>query len=300
MRFSLVQDSRIGTRQINQDRVGHWQTAEALLMVVADGLGGHAGGEIAAQIALDIAGAMFTREARPRVGDPAAFLGRVVAGGHVAILREAARRGLGETPRTVLVACVVQGGHAHWLHVGDCRLYLMRAGQVIARTRDHSYVQQLIDDGRIREEAAASHPQRNLIMQCLGGDTRPNPGAAAAARLARDDVLLLCSDGFWGPLTHRHLVTTFLSRPLEQAVEELTVLAERRAGPRCDNVSLVAMAWGEEELAAAEPATVPSPETTVVQDFTATDPDFLRMSDQDIERAIADLRAALKKIPPAQ
>jgi serine/threonine protein phosphatase PrpC len=198
------------------------------------------------------------------------------------------------------VACVVQDGYAWWSHIGDSRLYLIRRGRIVTRTRDHSRVQQLIDSGRIREEAATSHPERNLLLQCLGSERPPRLEPAQTARLAKDDVLLLCSDGFWGPLTPRQLMTSFNSRPLDQAIAELAALAETRAGPQCDNVSALALAWGEDEVSAsAAPYTVPFHELpTDVQDFTATDPDFLRLSDADIDRAVDEIKAALRKNPP--
>ena len=286
----------MGGRANNEDRVGCWSTPGAALMVVADGLGGHLQGELAAEMAVGLFGAVFRREAQPRLADPAAFLARAMAASHAAILREAQQRDLPETPRTVIVACVVQDGHAWWMHVGDCRLYLIREGRIVTRTRDHTVVQRLIDEGRIREEAVASHPERNRLLQCLGGYFAPSPEAAERTRLAKGDVLLLCSDGFWGPLTQRQLLHALLARGLEQAVPELAELAETRGGPTSDNVSVLAMTWGEEELEPSGPA----PEITAVQDFTATDLDFMRMSDEDIEKAIDEIRAALRRNPSAQ
>ena len=221
------------------------------------------------------------------------LLARAFAAGHVAILREAERRSLPDSPRTVIVACVVQDGYVWWTHVGDSRLYLLREGRIVHRTRDHTVVQQLIDSGRIREEALASHPERNRLLQCLGGYQTPRPEPVERARLERNDIVLLCSDGFWGPLTQRQLLHVLLSRGLKDAVDELATLAEHRAGRECDNVSVLAMSWDEEAIAPAD-VTLPEPRTDT-QDFTATDLDFMRMSDADIERAIADLKLALRK-----
>ena len=296
MRFALAQATRIGGRANNEDRVGFWSTPGAALMAVADGLGGHLHGELAAEMAVELFGAVFRREAQPRLADPALFLARAMAAAHAAIQREAQRLDLPETPRTVLVACVVQDGHAWWMHVGDCRLYLIREGRIMSRTRDHTVVQQLIDQGRIREEAVASHPERNRLLQCLGGYLAPMPEEAQRMRLARGDVLLLCSDGFWGPLTQRQMLHALLARSLEDAIPELAELAEMRGGPMSDNVSALALTWGEDEVEPSEPA----PEVTAVQDFTATDLDFLRMSDEDIEKAIEEIRAALRRNAPPQ
>jgi serine/threonine protein phosphatase PrpC len=297
MRFTLAQDSRIGARRVQQDRAGYWRTQETLLMVVADGLGGHPRGEIAAELAVEHFAAAFGREGQPRLSDPAAFLAHGIEGAHADILQAAQRLGLHDMPRTVVVACVVQEGHAYWTHVGDCRLYILREGRVLVRTRDHTLVQRLVDAGRIREEAIASHPERNRLLQCLGGFQTPRPEPTARHRLAKDDVVLLCSDGFWGPLTQRQMVGGLLLKDPAQVLPELTSLAETRAGPQCDNVTALAMAWGEEELAADDSApTVPHYDLpTDVQDFTATDPDFLRLSEQDIEKAIAEIKAALRK-----
>lgn len=297
MKFSIAQDSRIGARRYNQDRLGHWATSDALLMIVADGMGGHLHGEVAAQVALESLAQDFMREANPKLADPDMFLFRGLARAHGAIVHEAQLRGLRETPRTVLVACVVQDGYAYWSHVGDSRLYLIRRGRVAIRTKDHSRVQQLIDKGHIREEAAPTHPERNILTRCLGSEHAPRLEPAASARLAKDDLLLMCSDGLWGPLTERQLLDGLRAKDLPQAVSGLGALAEARAGAQCDNVSVLAMTWGEGEIAPSdEPFTLPFHELpTDVQDFSASEPDFMRMSDEDIEREIAEIKAALRK-----
>ena len=244
---AIVQASSVGARETNEDRVGHWTAPDAVLLAVADGLGGHMHGEVAAQLAVDILGASFQGDARPKLEDPGQFFGRALAAAHAAILRETEKRRFAETPRTVIAACVVQDGHVFWTHVGDCRFYLLRTGRILARSRDHTVVQRLVDEGRIREEAAATHPHRNRLLRCLGGYQMPALEPVASARLTADDILLLCSDGFWGPLTQRQLMHALLSRPLAEAIPELVALAESSAGPECDNVSVVAMAWNQPE-----------------------------------------------------
>jgi PPM family protein phosphatase len=240
---TIVQASSLGAREANEDRVGHWSAPGAVLMAVADGLGGHLHGELAAQIGVDVLGAAFEGEARPKIADPEQFLPRALGAVHAAILRESERRRFLENPRTVLAACLVQDGHAFWTHIGDCRFYLLRAGQILARSRDHTVVQRLIDEGRIREEAAATHPHRNRLLQCLGGYQAPRIEPVAAARLAPEDIVLLCSDGLWGPLTAQQMIHSLFSRPLAEAIPELVALAETSAGPECDNISVVAMTW---------------------------------------------------------
>jgi serine/threonine protein phosphatase PrpC len=218
MKYSIFCDSRAGARSYNQDRVGYWSTGEALLMVVADGMGGHLNGEIAAQFALDHLAESFKRDAKPKLVNPDLFLFRSIGRVHVMLEQHARKLGLPETPRTVIVACVVQNGYAYWSHIGDSRLYLVRKGRVLTRTKDHTRVQQLLDRGRIREEAVARHPERNKVLQCLGGRKPPRLAPASSARLVKGDILLLCSDGLWGPLAQRQLLRSLMTKDLEPAV----------------------------------------------------------------------------------
>jgi serine/threonine protein phosphatase PrpC len=300
MKFSIEQESRAGSRSYNQDRVGHWSSGEALLMVLADGMGGYAHGEVAAEVTVRFLGSAFRAAAKPRLDNPEQFLTRAIGRTHAAIRRQAVKLALGATPCTTVVACVVQEGHAWWSWIGDSRLYLVREGSILARTRDHTLVQELVDGGALLEELVASHPDRNKLVQCLGGFEVPRLEPVASARLATGDIVLLCSDGFWGPLTQRQLLKGLLDGPPERAIRQLVALAEQRAGSQCDNVSVLAMQWQEGPIAAADgPRTMPFYDLpTEVQDFSATDPDALRMTEADIDGAIAEIRAALKKRNP--
>ncbi len=306
MKFTLFQESRIGKRPYQQDRFGHWQTKDALFLVVADGMGGHAHGEVAAQITVDCLSAAFRAEAKPAVPDPDQFLYRGIARAHAMVIHQTQRQGLSSdpanSPRTTVVACLIQGGYAYWSFVGDSRLYVIRDGRILTRTRDHTPVQMLIDAGRIREEAAATHPDRNKLLQCLGGPRAPRLEPTAHARLLPDDLVLLCSDGFWGPLTQRQLLMGVLGKDPKKAFPELMDLAETRAGPRCDNLTVLALRWQDKAVPApVEPATVPMEDPpTDVRDFTSTDPDFMHMTDAEIERQIAEIKNALKKHDPTR
>ena len=304
MKYTIFQDTRIGKRPYQQDRIAHWHTKDALFLVVADGMGGHAHGDVAAQIAVDCLGSAFNSEAKPKVADPDNFLFRTIGRAHAMILHQTQRQGLAEdqsnTPRTTVVACLVQDGYAFWSFVGDSRLYIIRDGRIVTRTRDHTPVQMLIDAGRIREEAAATHPDRNKLLQCLGGPRAPRVEPTAHARLAQKDIVLLCSDGFWGPLTPRHLLTGLLGKEMKKAFPELVALSETRAGPRCDNISVLAIEWHDKAVPApVEPHTVPMEDSRVdMRELSSTDPDFLRMSDADMERQIAEIKKALTKNEP--
>lgn len=270
MQFSIYQESRRGARRSNQDRIAYCYSKDALLMLVADGMGGHQHGEVAAQVAVQFITRAFRREAAPALPDPALFLRRAVSGAHDAIIGHAAERGLAEAPRTTCVACVVQAGSACWAHAGDSRLYHIRDGAILAQTKDHSRVQQLIDRGRIREEAFAAHPERNRIFNCLGSARPPQVELSEAVALRAGDILMLCSDGLWGPLSSKIISSAATKSGIMQAVPGLLDEAERRAGRECDNLSVVALGWEDDPRAAP--------------------PGYL--SDDGIERAIAGLRNA--------
>jgi len=300
MRFSIFQESRKGTRKANQDRTSYAYTRDALLMVVADGMGGHLHGEVASQIAVQLMTEAFQRESKPTLTDPSAFLQKTMLDAHYALQDYAKARDLVESPRTTCVACVVQNAMACWAHAGDSRLYHVREGRIQAQTRDHSRVQMLVDQGRVREEAVQNHPDRNKIFNCVGATARPQIELSKPMPLRQDDMLILCSDGFWGPLTGKLITATLMKRDLMSAIPALLDLAELRAGADCDNLSVVAMNWeGSQRAAGGEVSTQTLALDTVstqLGDFSQADNGDL--SDAEIERAIQEIRAAIRKHAP--
>ena len=297
MRFSIFQESRKGGRKSNQDRTSYAYTRDALLMVVADGMGGHLHGEVASQIAVQLLTEAFQREAKPMLPDPAAFLQKSILDAHFALGDYAKARNLIESPRTTCVACIVQDSMAYWAHAGDSRLYHVRDGRIQAQTRDHSRVQMLVDQGRVREEAVAAHPDRNKIFNCVGASARPQVELSKPAPLREDDTLLLCSDGLWGPLTGKLITATLMKIDLMKAVPALLDLAELRAGADCDNLSIVAMNWeGTHKAPGGEVSTQTlalDGISTQLGDFSKADSTDL--SDEEIERAIQEIRDAIRK-----
>jgi serine/threonine protein phosphatase PrpC len=282
MKCAIAQETHIGRRPSNQDRLGHWRTPESILLVAADGMGGHAHGEFAAALALRYLAAAFRLETTP-LAAPGAFLRKAALGAHAALLRDARARGLPDTPRTTVVACVVQQGWAWWAHVGDSRLYLVRHGAIAARTVDHTLVQQWVDEGALEPSQARRHPQRNRLLQCLGGVRTPHLGAVTAARLERDDVLLLCTDGFWEPLHDRQIVAGLESGTLAEGLARLAGLARERAGADSDNLSALALAWHDAAVplvAGAAPGPRPEPVDDTAR-IDTPDPDILRAMDED-------------------
>ena len=250
MKFAIYQDSVTGQRRSNQDRMGHCYTRESLMMMVADGMGGHLRGEVAAQLSLQAAASEFQAAARPVLPDPQAYLRSALRRGHRDILSHRLRESLPESPRTTAVVCVIQQGRAWWAHAGDSRLYLIRNGAVLERTRDHSKVQNLIDLGVLRPEEAEHHPERNMVLNCLGAPVDPSVETDGPVTLEPGDIILMCTDGVWAPLSQDALVRAMLAEPLEVSVPRLVRNAVDLAGPNADNATAVAMIWAPQEAAA--------------------------------------------------
>ncbi|MEP6783735.1 MAG: protein phosphatase 2C domain-containing protein, partial [Acidobacteriota bacterium] len=247
MQFTIFQESRKGARRINQDRIAYTYGRDTLLLVIADGMGGHAGGEIAAQICVRLFIERFQQEAKPVLRNPLAFLQDSMTRAHQALGSYANQFSMIETPRTTCVACVVQAGHAYWAHVGDSRLYLYRQGKLIAQTKDHSKVQYLVDQGIISAEEAATHPDRNRVFSCLGGVVDPVIDLGKRTQMRNADVLVTCTDGLWSVLSKDEISTWLTSTPILQTAPKMMNEAEARAGADSDNLSMIAVRWGADE-----------------------------------------------------
>ncbi|MBI5437077.1 MAG: serine/threonine-protein phosphatase [Nitrosomonadales bacterium] len=256
MKFAVYQASRTGGRKYNQDRVAYAYSDKALLLVLADGMGGHLHGETAAQIAIQIFMQAFAQAAQPRVPEPEEFLREVVRRAHEAITQYAREQHLGGNPGTTCVAALVQDGQVCWAHAGDSRCYLLRGGGTAAVTRDHSAVQQWADWGIIKPDEMKTHPDRNKITNCLGGvEDMFYVESTHAVPLQPGDVLLLCSDGLWGPLVDAEIAAAFSSAPLATALDQLMDKALLLGGAHADNTTAVVARWGDAED--EQPAPVP-------------------------------------------
>jgi protein phosphatase len=302
MQFSVYQQSHIGGRKVNQDRMGYSYTREALLLVLADGMGGHQRGEVAASIALQTMSSLFRSQATPYVKKPERFLEDAFQQAHEAIQRYAREQGMPDNPRTTIVACLVQHNCAVWAHCGDSRLYWLRRGQILARTRDHSHIEHLIAKGLADPSERNSHPDRNKLYSCLGASTPPKVELSHQASLEPGDVLLLCSDGLWGILPDTEIVHQLSTHTIVQAVPDMIGMATAIAGPRGDNTTALAIQWqGANDAPAPDDdsmvSTLMLPEGEVTtrlaeQPGAASLDDF---GDEDIEKAIAEIRDAIEK-----
>ncbi len=303
MRFTIYQESRVGGRANNEDRTTYCYSRDALLMVVADGMGGHHYGEIAAQIAVQTLADAFQREARPLLADPFRFLLKGMTNAHHAILDYTARHKLSDTPRTTCVACVVQDNVAYWAHAGDSRLFLMRDGRVMAQTKDHSRIRLLIEEGMITETQAAFHPDRNKIYSCLGSPTPPEIEFSRKTPLDHGDILLLCTDGLWGEISGDMMAVALKGTNLLQTIPMVLNQADAKGGPHRDNLSVVAVRWEdayvEEASSSISTQTMTQDEvTTRLEEFGRNPAYKSELSESEIEDAIEEIRNAIEKYNP--
>lgn len=298
MKFSVFQVSRKGGREKNEDRMGYSYTRGSGIFILADGMGGHPEGEVAAQLALQAISAMFQKEARPEVPDVNAFLEAALMAAHRQILRYAIEKGMLDTPRTTIVAAVVQAGAVSWIHCGDSRLYLVRQGELLARTRDHSFIEQHQSTG-----STAKLPDRfnrNVLFTCLGSPTKPVFDLTGPVVLQQGDKIMLCSDGLWGTLNDADITYDLSHKPVGEAVPDLVEKALRKAGDSSDNVTMIALEW---ETPEGFETTRGSISTDTISDgvFASTvqagwlDSGMEDLDDAAIERSIAEINEAIRR-----
>src|SRR5580704_12817689 len=234
--------SLLGGREENQDRVCIAVAEHAALLVVADGMGGHADGARAAQVTQQVIVEAFWHCPQP-LFDPLGFLHVTLGRAHDEVVKLGMQLPLEQRPRATCAVCLVQQGASWWLHVGDSRIYLLRNGTLITRSRDHSHVELLLREGVISAEQAHNHPMRNFVECCLGGDPiLPDMSLSRRRPLQRNDVLLVCTDGLWGPLKDAEIVAEVSSGgALRQKLLTLGERAVKRAGSASDNTSAAAL-----------------------------------------------------------
>lgn len=243
MKYELAQYSRQGARATNEDRVAVAEREDAVLMVVADGLGGHAGGNLAAEWLTQVMVRTFVSIKQPEITSPSAFLALTILQAHKLIIARGQANEPPMEPRTTCTVCVVQNGYAYWAHVGDSRLYHFRENKLLQRTQDHSAIEQLRNDGVITEEEMVDHPSKGRLLKCVGGPNKPSISLGQETVLRTGDLLLLCTDGVWQAYGPDELLK-FLNYPsLEEGTEEMLATAEAKMGKVCDNLSAVSFRW---------------------------------------------------------
>jgi serine/threonine protein phosphatase PrpC len=252
LRVEYADVSLLGGREENQDRVTAAVAEHAALLFVADGMGGHANGARAAEITREIVLEAFGHAPQP-LFDPMGFLHLILGRAHEEVVKLGAPLPLEQRPRATCALCLVQQGASWWAHVGDSRIYHLRAGAIVARSRDHSHVEVLLREGLITAEQAHGHPMRNYVECCLGGDPiLPDMTLTRRRPLESGDVLMVCTDGLWSGLTEAEIATELSApanpagkpgAPLRDKLLELGQRAVTRSGAASDNTSAAALRW---------------------------------------------------------
>ena len=228
-----------GDRAYQQDQVEilqHARVKGCLLAVLADGMGGKSGGRKAADQVLLTARQLFERHV-PAKDDPADTLRQLVLESHLMIKLTAIAAE--EEPHSTVAAFLFGPGlRCTAVHAGDSRIYHFRGDEQLTRTIDHSYVQRLMDEGKLTEDQAAAHPQGNLLTGCLGTQADPPVSLKQIDALQPGDTVMACSDGLWHYFTPREIGLVLNTLPPREAAEMLVTRARQRASGGGDNLSL--------------------------------------------------------------
>jgi PPM family protein phosphatase len=238
-RLSAATGMHRGDRAYQQDQVEilvHDRVPGCALAVVADGMGGKSGGRKAADQVVLTARQLFERFV-PGKDDPGEMLKQLVNEAHLMIKLTAITAE--EEPHSTIASFLVGIDRTcDVIHAGDSRVYHFRGADMHSRTVDHSFVQRLVDEGKINEEEANSHPQSNLLTGCLGTHQDPPLALSHIEQLEIGDSVLACSDGLWHYLTPKELGAIVHALPPREASEMLVSKARQRARGGGDNLSL--------------------------------------------------------------
>lgn len=228
-------------RENNEDSYLYWEPSDeeefqrkGRLAVIADGMGGHEGGQEASRLAVETVRAAYDQDFRD---DPQAALVGSFAAAHTRILSYAEQHPIFQGMGTTCTALVLRGRQLFFAHVGDSRLYLVRDGSISRLTRDHSYVGRLVESGMVRPEDAEKHPQRHILTGALGaGRELAVDGSEVSLAVQEGDGLLLCTDGLWSITSDEELGMAVSNNPPSECCAALVKLARRRGAP--DNITL--------------------------------------------------------------
>jgi len=245
MQIEYAKVSALGDRSDNQDRAAVVVAEDAALMLVFDGMGGHSDGARAAETGLKVVQEIFVDTNLP-VFDPQGFLYMALSTAHDEVVRLGHDVAVDFRPRATCAICLVQEGGAYWAHIGDSRIYQLRNGEVLSRSRDHSHVEVLIQEGAITEEEALDHPMRNFVECCIGGDAPvPDMSITGKQKLQNGDVLLACSDGLWSGLSDHDVaqIGQVEDRNLTESLKDLSIQALSANSPYSDNTTGTALKW---------------------------------------------------------
>ena len=245
-----------GDRKEQQDRVAilpHSRVRGVAMAVVADGMGGHTGGALAAEQVVHTAKTNLEHFA-PAEEVSEQLLENSMREAHIMI--KASRFMNEKDPHSTAVLLLLQPGRLTWGHCGDSRLYHFRGSKLVERTVDHSYVEHLVATGRITPEQALIHPNRNILLTSLGGKEDPKFSFSHTENMLGGDSFILCSDGLWAYFDDDELGGILAGNSARRASEILIERARIRANGGGDNLSMAIIKLVEVEAPKPKPGFV--------------------------------------------
>jgi serine/threonine protein phosphatase PrpC len=266
MRLEISVLSKPGGRAINEDAFGFWASKGICFCVVCDGAGGQGGGDVASKLAVSATLAWF--QATPECS--ARAIAGALASANEAVMQQQGSESRLATMRATAVVLSVDANrkHALWSHLGDSRLYCFRGGRVVAQTKDHSVVQNMVDAGYLKECDLRTAQERSRLFAALGQvenfEPRPGPGGFA---IAAGDAFLLCTDGFWEYVEEQEMADALDGAASgEDWLRRMERRVTERGGERQDNYSALAVWCSEsapdDDSPNGDPTESPVPEGT--------------------------------------
>jgi len=249
--------SLIGDQAINQDAVAHHIGDDWALLLVADGLGGYPAGEVASakicKAVIDRTLAYIeTIQADPLKGMRSCLQQATSDLQQYLALSDDTRRA-----QTTLALVWLNADHLITAHIGDSRVYLVDEHQIHWQTRDHSVTQMLLDEGSIGEDQMGDHPDQGKLFRCLGVERQDTVKVRAYPALKPGQLLLLCSDGFWGGTRRDEIIALAAAENLSAALQQRAACAVKRAQGDSDNVSAQIARWAQIQGSGYESGAVP-------------------------------------------
>jgi serine/threonine protein phosphatase PrpC len=236
MDFSISQQSHQGGRDYNEDRTAIFERDGTILLVLADGLGGHAGGEVASQGLVDAMGDSFYKATVKQLEKADSFLTLSINYAHHTIHRRAVNQGYSvDSPKTTCVVCLIHQGIATWAHSGDSRFYHIRKREILFTTEDH------VSKKLGREKNAP-------INRCVGGLENPRPQVSDPHTMEEGDIFFLATDGAWAKFTPDDLSEYIDAQHPSLGLDSLLQSLENRNKAPSDNLSVVVLFWGVKQL----------------------------------------------------
>lgn len=236
MDYSIAQQSNQGGREYNEDRTAVYEHEGSILLVLADGLGGHAGGDLASQTFVDAMGDSFSKATSKQLEKGDSFLTLSINYAHHSIHRRAVSQGFSvESPKTTCVVCLIHNNVATWAHSGDSRLYHIHKRKICNITDDHV-------------SKKGGREANNPINRCVGGVESPRPEVSEPYEMQSGDVLFLASDGAWHSFQSDDLGDYVDPQHPSLGLDSLLRTLENRNKAPSDNLSIVVLFWGVKQL----------------------------------------------------